>query len=148
MRLAHNIVLSVFIKPEEDAQSIEKAFLSLVPLDLAQEKIKLERTTAEGFEQRKIKILTIRLTKHRHIQAVLERLNENLSETEKERLRTENRTHDLTFYMRLDKKAAQEGKYSLTDGGECIHIKLVLAAYPKTDEAAKAIVPLLFPKSI
>ncbi|MFH1650037.1 MAG: RNA-binding domain-containing protein [Candidatus Woesearchaeota archaeon] len=147
MRLLHTVTLSVFVKPEENSESIEKAFTSLLPLDLAEEKLKLNKTTAQGFEGKNIVILTLFLQKHRHIRAFIEHLNTKLDDETKAKLRTqENRLdEEQNFFLRLDKEALLDGKYVITDGGTCIHCRLNIAAFPKTREAAWQVVQQLFP---
>ena len=38
MKLVHNIVISVFVKPEEDYEKIKEKLLSLMPFDIEIEK--------------------------------------------------------------------------------------------------------------
>ena len=49
MRLANNITVNVYVKPEEDEEIIKNSFLKLINLDLEKEKILLKRKKAKGF---------------------------------------------------------------------------------------------------
>ena len=62
MRQLNRIVVSVFAKPEEDAETLKQGLLKLVPIDLEQEKIELKDKSAQGFNTRTIHIYTIELT--------------------------------------------------------------------------------------
>jgi len=41
------------------------------------------------------------------------------------------------FYVRIDKDKFLKDKYIITDSGNCIHIKITVAAFPKTKDNAK-----------
>ena len=62
-----------------------------------------------------------------------------LSAEQKEllRIQAESRIdHDLNFYLRLDKAKLLQGQYWITDEGDCFHIKISLAVFPKKLEKA------------
>ncbi|MBD3209676.1 hypothetical protein GF367_04665 [Candidatus Woesearchaeota archaeon] len=144
MKRAHTITFSTFIKPEEDEPAITKRFLSLIPLDLEQEKIPLQRTISTGFNERKILILKLKLTKERHTNAFLDFLNEKLSGAQQQQLREqEDRVDDhCHFYLRFQKQHLP--KLVFTDKGDCIHCKISLAAFPKKRDIALRIVKEIF----
>jgi len=148
MKLAHTITLSVFIRPGEPEDAIKKAMLSLVPLDLAKEKIKLVRTIAKAnlTGQRDIVIYELVLEKERHTKKFLEFINAKLSALQKrELIEQDNRVdEDCLFYMRLDKKKLIDGEHVLTDSGDCFHIKMSVAAFPKHRSEALAVVKKIF----
>ncbi len=143
MKTAHNIRLSVFAHEEEDAKKIKQAFISLLPFDLEQEKLKLRRTTATGFRERKILILEIMLKKERHTRKFLTFLKDNISEDQKLMIarQAESRLDDeLDFFIRLDKQRLLNKEFWVTDSGDCFHIKISVAAYPAKREAALEVV--------
>jgi len=146
--LAHNIHITVFCKPEDDVGLITEKLLFLVPFDLKKEKIKLKKTTATGFNNRKIIILEIYLKKESRTNLFLANLAEKL--TDEQRLlikkQAESRLdHELNFFLRLDKnKLINEDKLWLTDKGECFHIKIKIAAFPKKKETALKIINKIF----
>lgn len=141
-KLAHSVELSVFITEEEEdhTEALTGKLSSLVPFSLEEEKVKLVRQAATGFNERMILIAKITLTTWRHVRAVLEHIRDSLSEQQRalilrqarSRLDRENR-----FYLRFDKNALLEkDKLELTDSGECFHIRITFAVYPKTEGAA------------
>ena len=152
LKLAHTIILSVFAKESEDSIKLAEKLVELISLDLDEEKISLNKGLATGFNNKQIRIFEIILTKQRHINKFLNFFNNNLSQEQKQLLIEQQESRldsDLTFFIRLDKdKLVNENKYQLTDSGNCFHIKIVLAAYPKKREKGIVIINLLFnPKS-
>lgn len=138
MKIAHNFKIKVFIKENEDYNEIEKAFLSLLPEnaieDLAKGKIKVDKEVMSGLE--KITILSVYLKNNRYCTAFMKKLVENL---DCENLKGEicERVDDFSrCYIRLSKKDLLEGKYVLTDSGNCFHIKMTIAAYPRRKDIA------------
>ncbi len=146
MKFANRINISVFIKPEEDEARIAQALRSLLPFSLEEQKLSLKRSSVQGFSEKKIIICELELKKESHTNAFLKRLNEKLTEQQKDMLvLQDNRLDDeCCFYLRLDKQRLLEGKYSLTDSGECYHIKMCIAAFPKKRECAKDVVRKIF----
>jgi RNA binding exosome subunit len=141
---AHLIELSVFSTPEDDLEKIRQSFLSFLPFDPAEEKVPIKQLNAEGFNDRKIVIFEIGLSKQRHISAFLKSLFSRLSQDQKELVASqkEKRVDDnLYFYMRFDKaKLVEENKLWLTDCGSCFHLKISLAPFPRKKELALKIV--------
>ena len=146
MKLAHNIKINVFVKPEEDEEKLKNALLSIIPFDIKKEKVKLTRSIADGFDNRKIVILEIVIVKERLTNQFLNALIEKLSDKEKDLLvKQENRLdEECCFFIRLDKQKLLEDKIRITDAGECFHIAISVAAYPKKKENAREIVKNLF----
>lgn len=147
MKLAHSITIRVFCHEGEDSRQIEASLRSLLPFDLEQEKLELQRSVATGFKEKKIKILEIRLEREKHTTAFLEALMAKLSESQRELLlrQAESRLDgELNFYIRLDKPKMLAGQCWITDSGNCFHIKISLAAFPATREAALGLLRCLF----
>ena len=145
MKLAHNVAIRVFLKPGEE-EACAKTLESLVPLDLGKEKILVRKSTAEGMAGGKIMILGLVLEKDRHIRAFIESLLEHLSAEDKRELATqENRVdEECDFYLRLDKKGLLSGEWKLTGSGDCYHVRMSIAAYPKKRENALELVKKVF----
>ena len=143
MKYVHNITFSVFVKPEDSLETIKEQLVNLIPLDIEEEKLQLIQSVAEGITN-KIIILEITLKKERHTNAFLDSFKEKLSSEQLEQLRTqENRLDDqLYYFIRLDKEKLPE--LVLTDSGNCVHIKMSIAAFPKKKENALNIVKELF----
>lgn len=147
MKFANVIKISVFVKPEENEQEIKEALLKLIPFNLEEEKIVLSRKSATGFTDKKIVIFEIDLTKDKHINKFLESLNENIGKSQKELLLKQmgSRLDDeLNFFIRLDKQALMQGNYLITDSGDCYHIRISVAAFPRKKEVASNIVRQIF----
>ena len=103
----------------------------------------MRESTAEGLSGNIIKVAEVRIDKERDIRAFMENL---LSALGKEGTATllsqiESRLDDeLFFYIRIDKKQwSKDGRAVLTDSGNCYHVKLAVAAFPKKREAAAAL---------
>lgn len=146
MKLVHNIKISVFARPEEDEQQIKEHLLKLVPFDLEEQKITLRRSKATGFSDRTIIIYELDLEKERHTNAFLDSLKEKLGDQQRALLvAQDNRLDDdLYFYLRLDKQKLHQGEYSLTDCGDCYHIRMSIAAFPSRREIAREVVRKIF----
>jgi RNA binding exosome subunit len=143
MKLAHFIEMRVFSKEEDDEDRIMQAIASLFPIDKDKEKLPLKSKISYGFEDKKIKIITVNVHKDRQTRAVLAHLAEHISEDQKRLLlrQLESRLDDhLHFYLRLDKDLLLEGEYAITDSGNCFHFKIAVAAFPHKREIAKNII--------
>lgn len=142
--LAHFIELNVFSTPEDGADKVYGGLLSFLPFDLDKEKIAVKRTNTEGFNDRKIVIMEARLDKQRHIMAFLRNLASRLSPDQKELLSRQKDTRvddSLYFFMRFDKsRLIDENKLWITDCGNCFHLKIALAPFPRKKELALEIV--------
>jgi RNA binding exosome subunit len=142
--LAHFIELSVFSTPEDDEEQVYRGFLSFLPFDPAKEKVSVKKTHAEGFNDRRIVVYKVTLTKQRHINSFLESLFGRLSAEQRQLLerQKESRLDDnLYFFIRIDKaRLIEEGKAWITDCGTCYHIKIALAPFPRKRELALKLV--------
>ena len=144
MKLAHQIKISVFVKEDEDETLIVDKLKELIPFeDLDKEKIIINKTPTIGFEDKKIDILEVILKREKHVKTFLEYIMKKLSEEQKELLlkQVESRLdEENNFFFRLDKEKLLEGEYWVTDRGNCFHIKITIAAFPKTRENAKEVI--------
>ncbi len=161
MKLANSIKVSVFIKttgkpvesvsqdlqkPEEDEALIKEKFISLFPFSLEEEKLILKRSKAQGFNQRQIIIYEVELSKERHTNAFLKNLKDKLDEQQKKMLISQDNRLDenLDFFIRLDKPCLLSNLFQVTDCGDCFHIKISIAAFPKKREIALEVVKRIF----
>lgn len=144
MRLFHNIVVSVFIKPEEDYDQIKEKFLSLFPFDLKKNKVPVDEKNASTFYDRTIKILEVKLEKERVIKEFMNSVLAKLSKSDKEMLIRQINTRlddDLNFYFRLSKKQViNDGVFGVVDHGNCYHFRCHVATYPKSKNKAKQLI--------
>ena len=150
MKLVHTARLTVYCKDGEACEEIKACLQGLVPLDLEQEKLAVKETIMKGEHaaEQDIKIYEIMLSKERHVNKFLAALNQKLSKEQRELLVQQAASRfdeDLNFFIRLDKdKLMHENLCQLTDSGECFHIKLSIAAYPKRYDTALAAVKSIF----
>jgi len=148
MKIANSIKITVFVKEGGSEVKVKQALLGLLPFDLEKEKIEIKQSTATGFNEKKTKIFEILLTKERHTNMFLENLKNNLSKETKELIfrQAESRTDDgCNFFLRFSKdKLINEKKLWLTDQGNCFHIKINIAAFPKKKENALRIINSFF----
>ncbi|MBW2965677.1 hypothetical protein KY342_01075 [Candidatus Woesearchaeota archaeon] len=148
MKIANSVKITVFIKEEEDFDKVKRALLQLFPFNIEEEKIELKESSATGFNEKKIRVIEVLLEKDRHIEAFLKNINDNLSEETREWLlnQLERRIDDdCNLFLRLSKEKWIEEKYLwVTDQGNCFHIKINVAAFPKKKENALEIIRNLF----
>jgi len=143
----HRIDVRVFCKPEDNIEAVKDGLLSLLPFDLDKEKVKINERNASGFNERKIVILDTKIEKQRYIKKILENLNKMLTKEQKDLIKSqvESRLDDeMFFYLRFDKQKLIDKVLWLTDKGDCYHIKLGVAAFPKTRERALECVRSIF----
>ncbi len=148
MKIANSVKISVFVKEEEDESKIRNKLLELFPFDLQEEKIEVKEQNTTGFTEKKIKVLEVILEKDKHIEAFLGKLAERVSDEAKELLgkQLESRLdEDCNFFLRFSKdKMIEENEFWLTDQGNCFHIKINVAAFPKKKEIALDIIKKVF----
>jgi hypothetical protein len=153
MRYIHNVKITIFLKPEEYignngmTEKVKAIFHRLTPLDFEKEKLTTNEEIVESFENRKIKIYTLEITKEAHTNVFLKKLKELLTEEQCKKLieqKSSRLDEELFFYVRLDKEAALKDVYELTDSGDCIHIKMHVAAFPKNRITALKVVTEIF----
>ncbi|MFH2019780.1 MAG: RNA-binding domain-containing protein [archaeon] len=143
MKTAHFIELRVFCKEEDNEESITQKIYELFPFDFKKEKIELKSRNFIGDNDKIIKIITILGKKERHTRKILENLSKHLTSEQKELLleQLESRLdHNLHFFIRLEKDNLLKGEYVITEGGNCFHLKIAVAAYPHKRDVAKNIV--------
>ena len=144
MRRAHSVTITSFVKPEEDLEQARQAFLSLIPFPLEEERLALDEAVAKGFNDRSITVLSLKLEKERHTNAFLANLSSRLSGAQKQQLLEQEDRLDarLDYFLRFRKQDLP--LLVLTDKGECVHVKISLAAFPKSRERALAIIKEVF----
>ena len=148
-KLIHNILFSVFIKPEEDYENIFDGFIQLLgELGLNEnDDIELREEESIGFNDKKIKIISTKIHKERYVKIWIKYLLSNLTKKQKEMLISQKESRldeDLFFFIRLDKQKFLLNEWDITDGGDCYHIKLHIAAYPAKKEKAMTIIDKIF----
>jgi len=147
IKQAHNITIKVYAYEDENAKQIAQALTQLLPEQFEEEKIFIETEDIRILEGRDMSIYTVSLQKQRHIKETLTLLKEHLGAEQCAIIaQQENRVDDEgNCFIRIDKQSFVEtGQVKLTDAGDCFHIKLVLAAFPKSKENAVRVMKELF----
>lgn len=150
MKLAHQIKIKVFSygKNNEDDKAVLNKFLELFPFGLKDEKILLKKSNAAGFWENRITIFDVALEKEKHTSKFLENLAKNIDNDQKKLIlaQLESRLdNNLDFFLRLDKSEyLKNNKLKLTDSGDCFHIMISVAAFPRKREIALNIIKTLF----
>ena len=148
MKYAHSTKLSVFSYEHENSEDILEAFLGFFPFNLEENKILLKKSSAEGFNDRKIIIFEAVLSKTNLVNEFLENLLNKLGKEQKEQILSEAESRldeNLDFFIRFDKKSwINDKKLELTDSGKCFHLKISVAAFPKKREVALKVIDKLF----
>ena len=146
MKVANSIKINVFIKEGEDEEKVKQKLLSLIPFSI--EESPISKNSATGFNESKITIYEILLEKDRHIKEFLDNLIAKLDDEIKERIlqQAESRLDEEgNFFLRFKKdKYMDENKLYLTDQGNCFHIKINIAAFPKKREIELGIIRNIF----
>ena len=144
MKVANSIKVNVFCHVNENSDEIFKGVESLFPFSLEENKIKIEKITAEGVHHNKIEIFEAAVEKESLVKLFIENLLENLGKNQVEVLRKQKASRldgESNFFIRIEKKYwILEKKMNLTDSGNCYHIKINIAAYPKKRENAMKVV--------
>jgi RNA binding exosome subunit len=147
MKLIHNITISVFVKEFDDEEKTAMTLVSLLPDKFEEEKIKIEEETVKIEEGTKMKIFKAKTDKDRHNKQIISKIKDILGEKQCEEIAKDNSRIDDqgNLYIRLDKiKLEEKGEAIDVDHGECYHIKIMLAAFPKTKEKAILVAKKIF----
>ncbi|MBI1969167.1 hypothetical protein HYS48_00605 [Candidatus Woesearchaeota archaeon] len=148
MRIAHTVTVTVFCKEHEREERVLQQLKALFPFSLEEEKVPVGKTVARGFEEKKILIYIVVLKKEGQINKFLAFLCEQLGEEQRHTLLEQAPSRldkDCNFFVRLDKeRMLQDGKWIVTDGGNCYHIKMSLAIYPAKWEKGLGAVEKIF----
>jgi RNA binding exosome subunit len=142
MRYAHYIGARVFCKEGDDEPVLRDKFMSLMPND-EKNKVRCQVRSQIISDEKKLKIYTVDLKRQTHINKFLRNLSEKMSEGDKLLILDQLDSRlDAGFHLfiRLDKEKFLSDIFDLTDGGNCIHIKIAVAAYPHTREAAEKVI--------
>ncbi|HLC65208.1 MAG TPA: RNA-binding domain-containing protein [Candidatus Nanoarchaeia archaeon] len=148
MKLAHTIQVTVFAKADEDKYEIESKLKELFPFNLIEERIQIEQSRATGADDRPILIYKVVLTKERHTNPFIENLREKLPREQKDLVLRQLHSRlddDMDFFIRLDKdKLMNENTFLVTDSGNCFHIKITIASFPKKRSNAEKVIREIF----
>lgn len=122
MKYAHLVKASVFSYENENNEKILDSFVAFFPFNLKENKVELKKTTAAGFNERKIEVFEIILAKNNLINQFLGNLLNNLGQEQKNALLSQAESRldkNLDFFIRLDKESwITNRKLELTDSGK------------------------------
>ena len=147
---AHKISVRVFSYENrgDNEEIILKKLAQLFPFNLEDEKIIVEVTKARGFSENNITTYEINLLKERHINKFLYNLSKNLDKESKVLIISQAETRlegNYNFFLRLDKdEFIKNNRLMITDSGNCFHIKINIAAFPKSRQSALQAVKNIF----
>lgn len=142
MWIAHNVRIEVFAYDEE-REDIKNSLLSLCPEtvldDIYEGKLRIEEHVMKGKreEEKDITIYRLHLEKRKDSTAFVKQLFGKLNDENIENKLFKRIDENCKCYIRLDKESLLKGEYKLIYGGDCFHIKIALAAFPKKRKKAQ-----------
>lgn len=145
MKYAHAIKLRVIVSPEEEdvVKRKVKALLGL-PLDEVDEEedVSFSVDEAEDFEGNELRLVRTEFRKTRNTNRVLATLREELSRGDREMIagQMDRLDDELNFHVRLDLDAFLDDVFIVTEGGDCVHLRVKVAAYPAKPVRAKPVI--------
>jgi RNA-binding protein len=148
-KLIHSIQITILEKNEENLEGIHDIFFHLFPIDFKKEQIDIKHEKLEGLEQKIIHSFSLITTKQRHNKILSESILSKINKETKKQLlnQLDSRLDDEgNFYIRFDKQELFHESFQLTDSGNCIHIKIKLAAFPAKKEQFKKSIETLIKK--
>lgn len=140
MRWVHKVRVMMLAKESDvlaDVAAAVKEFAGVEP-------------RVEQVEESPNRVVTADVLKESQQNDLLKRLMGGLGAQVKDVIaQTGSRLHEeegeWNFYVRLEKAAyINDRRMVLTDSGNCLHVKLTLAVFPKKEDAARALVGKLF----
>lgn len=136
----HWLKLRTVAHPTESVEKVTQALRFVAGADAAVTDTPLE--TYHGLPQH---VLEATLDRSRDLRAVLGRLFALPGALDRLRTELEKRTDDDgVFYVRVGKQEAFAGSLALTDGEDCVQLRLKMEAYPAgRDASVKALARLL-----
>lgn len=133
--MIHNIKYRLFVYENEDEEKLIEGLKFIFPDEIP------EREEAEGIfgEADEIIIYSGTVSKKRHTKEFLNNLFENLTREDIDKLYDDldKKTDDqCNLFLRLSKEAILDEKWQIVDGGDSIHLKIKIAAFPAKKEIA------------
>ncbi|MEA3399492.1 MAG: RNA-binding domain-containing protein [Patescibacteria group bacterium] len=147
MKYIHHIYITAYVKENDSSDSLREIISIFLPENYEKEGIKFEKEEVTIDDINKMTIIRVKISKDKHSKEFITILKEKIGEEQCSKIISEENRVDEegALYIRLNKKELLENnKAILTDDGNCIHFKIMLAAYPKTKEKALLVVKQLF----
>lgn len=126
--------VSAFVHATEEKSKVLNGLKVLLPED-----VEVRQKRAKGHHGNPIYVLSAMIRKRGLLHEFQRRLMAGLRAGEKEKLiwaAAERVGEDCCLYLRFDKQLAYKGELVLTEGGDAIHVRLKIAAYPAKREVA------------
>ena len=142
--MIHNIRYRVFIYDNEDRDDVLQALLNILP------EAEPEIEEAEGLLGENMLILSGSISKKRHTKEFLN----NLLSIDRNQLKKlyndlERKMDEKgNLFLRFSKEKALDEQLEILDGGDSIHLKVKIAAYPAKKEVALKLLEGQFPDDI
>ncbi|MFT4304265.1 MAG: RNA-binding domain-containing protein [Candidatus Woesearchaeota archaeon] len=141
MKIFHSVVVSVFIKEEEDYNLIKDKYLELFPFDLKKARVLFFVQSASTFNERQIKILEVRIEKEKFLNEFMNNILLKISKNDIKMMLDQIDTRvdeNGDFFFRISKEKVIQNKpeYIIVDDGNCYHFKCHVAAYPQNKQNA------------
>ncbi len=150
--IAHLVQIRVFSTPEDKLEDVYEKLVYFLPFDLYENKININKKNAVGFNNREITIFSVSLTKKKLMNEFLDNIVDKLSRDQRDLIiknASKQIDDNLDFFMRFDKKMLiKENKLLLIKSGDCYHIRISLAVFPKNKENAIKLIKEIFSKAI
>jgi RNA binding exosome subunit len=145
MKLIHSIKIDLFSK-SDDPKEINDAFDFILPFDPVKEKVDItakyygkDEETDSGDP---LTVYTVNIDKQSQITRTIEYLRRMLSPIQKRDIIDTTKKfmdEDCCMFIRLDKQSLLKKQFELVEHGDCFHIRINIAAYPKSVSKAKEI---------
>ena len=142
--MIHNIRYRVFIYDNEDRDDVLQALLNILP------EAEPEIEEAEGLLGENMLILSGSISKKRHTKEFLN----NLLSIDRNQLKKlyndlERKMDEKgNLFLRFSKEKALDEQWEILDGGDSIHLKVKIAAYPAKKEVALKKISEVFPDEL
>lgn len=150
MKYLHNLEIKVFSKNEPE-NLIEKGFDFITPFDFQKENLKIDikeyKSDSENQNVEPIKINSLFIDKQRFLSEFIKHIRKLFNSEQKKRIINNAEKYmddDCRIYIRLDKDALLKNHLELVEHGNCYHINMNIAAFPKKKEKALEIIKEIF----
>ena len=138
--------LSTLAHATEDEQKVLKALRVLLP-----EGVEVSTGKLKGHYGNPIFTFTSHIKQRKLVRELWVRMTTKLSDDELNMLRRavpERVDEKCNLHLRFDKQLAYDGELAFTDGGDAIHVRLKVAAYPAKPEVATRLVQELISTTV
>ena len=141
MKYAHAVKLRAIVDPSRE-DAVKQGILGLFerPPDVVREEeaVSFDVDSAEDFTGDELRFIRTSFEKTRNTNEVLDTLRSELSDGDRAMLaeQMDRLDEDLHFHIRLDLDSFLNGAYIVTESGDCLHVRIKVAAYPAKKERA------------